>query len=176
MPALTNDRHERFAQEYLKDLNATAAYKRAGYKATGNGAEVSACRLLARPEVAARVAELQAERAERVKVEADDVLRELLIVGLSNVRDYVIDDDGQVDVSADARPGAIRAVQSIKRRRRVESRLGGEEVETVETDIRLWNKNTALQDLGKHLGLYTERIDVTTKGDPINTPVPPPPR
>ena len=41
-----NHRHRRFVAEYLVDLNATAAYRRAGYKARGHSAEASAARLL----------------------------------------------------------------------------------------------------------------------------------
>ena len=43
---------ERFVQEYLVDCNATAAYKRAGYKGQGNVAEVNAHRLLRQAKVA----------------------------------------------------------------------------------------------------------------------------
>jgi len=61
MPPLANTRHESFAQHYVAGTSQTDAYKRAGFKATGNSAEVNASKLIARPEVAARIAELQAE-------------------------------------------------------------------------------------------------------------------
>ena len=48
-------RHRRFVEEYVRDWNATAAYKRAGYQATGHGAESNASRLCRRPDVAAAV-------------------------------------------------------------------------------------------------------------------------
>ena len=35
MPALQNARRERFAQEFVKDLNQTKAAERAGYKHPG---------------------------------------------------------------------------------------------------------------------------------------------
>jgi len=44
-------KQRRFADEYLIDLNATAAYKRAGYAGDGHGAEVNASRLLSNAEV-----------------------------------------------------------------------------------------------------------------------------
>jgi phage terminase small subunit len=44
-------RHELFVAEYLIDWNATAAYKRAGYRARGHSAEVNASRLRKRPDV-----------------------------------------------------------------------------------------------------------------------------
>jgi phage terminase small subunit len=34
-PAALNPRHQRFVDEYLLDLNAADAYRRAGYKAAG---------------------------------------------------------------------------------------------------------------------------------------------
>lgn len=43
--ALT-DKQVKFINEYMIDMNATAAYQRAGYTAEGNSAEASACRLL----------------------------------------------------------------------------------------------------------------------------------
>lgn len=78
MPDLDNASHERFCQEYIVDLNGGRAYERAGYKARGNAAEVAASRLLRNVQVKARLAELQNERAERVQVTADDVVRGLL--------------------------------------------------------------------------------------------------
>jgi phage terminase small subunit len=48
-------RQLRFVHEYAVDWNATAAYKRAAYKATGHAAEVNASRLLKRAHVAAAV-------------------------------------------------------------------------------------------------------------------------
>ena len=59
------------------DLNGGRAYERAGYAAKGNAAEAAASRLLSDVKVAARIAELQAERAARVQVTVDDVLRGL---------------------------------------------------------------------------------------------------
>jgi phage terminase small subunit len=50
-------RHARFVEEYARDWNATAAYKRAGYRARGHAAEVNASRLRRRPDVAAACAE-----------------------------------------------------------------------------------------------------------------------
>ncbi len=47
--------HRRFVEEYVRDWNATAAYKRAGYRAIGHSAETNASRLCRRPDVASAV-------------------------------------------------------------------------------------------------------------------------
>lgn len=53
--ALLTPAQHRFVSEYLKDQNATAAYKRAGYKGQGHVAESAAARLLSHVEVRASI-------------------------------------------------------------------------------------------------------------------------
>lgn len=65
---------QRFVDEYLIDLNATAAYKRAGYKGTGNAAEVTASKLLRTTKVQHAVNAAKQERAQRTRIDADQVL------------------------------------------------------------------------------------------------------
>lgn len=67
-------KQEAFVREYLIDLNATAAYKRAGYVAKGNAAEVNAARLLRNAQVASAIQAGMDERAERTEITADYVL------------------------------------------------------------------------------------------------------
>jgi hypothetical protein len=77
MAALSNPKHERFAQLLAKGENATAAYKAAGYSATGNSAEAAASRLLSDVKVQARISELQERAAIKVEKTAADVVRML---------------------------------------------------------------------------------------------------
>lgn len=70
-----NAKQLRFIDEYLIDLNATAAYKRAGYAAKGNAAEVNAARLLRHAQVQAAVAAAMKARGERTRMTADQVLK-----------------------------------------------------------------------------------------------------
>jgi phage terminase small subunit len=60
-------KHQRFVEEYARDWNATAAYKRAGYRARGHGAEVNASRLRRRPDVAAAVAGVLAQQLAAIE-------------------------------------------------------------------------------------------------------------
>lgn len=69
-----NVRQQRFVAEYLIDLNATAAYKRAGYAAKGNAAEVSACQLLSNPKVAKAVEDAMDKRSNDLGIDAKYVL------------------------------------------------------------------------------------------------------
>lgn len=73
-------KQEQFCREYLVDLNATQAAIRAGYSA--KTAQEQASRLLSNVMVAARLAELKRERAEKVAVTAADVLKGVIEVTL----------------------------------------------------------------------------------------------
>jgi hypothetical protein len=57
-----SNKHQRFVEEYLKDLNAVQAYQRAGYAARGNSAIASASRLRNLPMIAAAIESALAAR------------------------------------------------------------------------------------------------------------------
>ena len=69
-------KQEAFVREYLIDLNATQAAVRAGYSA--KTAEQQGHQLLKKTLVAAAIATVQAERAEKCSVDAQWVLREAM--------------------------------------------------------------------------------------------------
>lgn len=65
-----------FVKEYLVDLNATAAYLRAGYKDTP-AARANSARLIANDSISEAIAKANTKRLERVEWSADDILRDL---------------------------------------------------------------------------------------------------
>lgn len=74
MPVLSNQRHERFAQELAKGKTADEAYQLAGYDENRGNAS----RLKANENVASRVVELQQNGAKRAEVTAELIQYELL--------------------------------------------------------------------------------------------------
>lgn len=78
MAELQNAKHELFANEYIIDLNGNQAAIRAGY--SEKTARIQASKLLSNPNISARIEELKAERMQRVEVEADWVIKELIDV------------------------------------------------------------------------------------------------
>jgi phage terminase small subunit len=71
-----SDKHKRFADEYLIDMNATAAYLRAGYTAKGNSAEVNASRLLRNPKVQEYIEQKQQKVAEKLDITVEWILEQ----------------------------------------------------------------------------------------------------
>lgn len=150
-------KQQRFVDEYLIDLNATAAYKRAGYRAKGHVAEAAASRMLRNVEVRRAVADAQKARAQRTARKADEVLEELAAVAFSDIGD-VIDFSGdafRLKKSDDIPEPARRALQTVKTRR-YRQRRGNEAVEVEVTEYRFWPKMDALDKLGQHLGLWKQ--------------------
>lgn len=146
----------RFVQEYLIDLNATAAYKRAGYKGR-RGIEALASQILANPNVQAAIARQQALDRERFRLTRDNIISELLILAMSDLADFVEwgrDAEGQVYVrvknSNEIDPHRRRAIQSIK----LVKKWGNTSEETLE--LRREGKQEALKLLAQHLGLHRE--------------------
>lgn len=74
MPALTNPRHERFAQGLAKGKTQAEAYADAGYKPS----EPNASRLTSNEKVQARLAELQERAAVRTEITVAGITDRLL--------------------------------------------------------------------------------------------------
>ncbi len=125
------------------DLNITQAAIRAGYSrssAAGIGSD-----LLKKAHIAALVAKLQAELAERANVSALSVVRELALCGFSNMADYVQPDGTYKGIHELTREQAA-AVQELKL---VETKAG-----SLTANIKLVDKRASLVDLGRHLGIF----------------------
>jgi len=159
MPEL-NDKQQTFVDEYLIDLNATQAALRAGY--SERTAYSQGQRLLKHVEVQKAIQQAQQERRRRTQVDADRVLLELSRIAFSDVMEhYTTDDFGQLSLAEGAPQGASAAVSSIKRKVRTFTTKEGDSDTTYEVEYKVWDKNTALTNLGKHLGLFVERHEVT---------------
>ena len=163
---LTPKQH-RFAEEYLVDLNATAAARRAGYSV--RAASVIGYELMQKVHVVELITQLKAERAARLKCTADRVLEELAALGFSDIRHYGITHEGQLKRTPGAPNEASRAIQSMKRKVTAVSENGNDEKKITESavEFRLYDKVRALELIGKHLGMFIEQVDIKSGGVPI---------
>lgn len=80
----------RFVEEYLIDLNAMAAAKRAGY--SERSAKTYGAKLIAKPNVMAAIEAAQAARSERTRINSDWVLNRLADEAEADLAD-IFDDD-----------------------------------------------------------------------------------
>lgn len=150
-----------FAEELLRDPNAARAARAVGVN--DKNARHWAARVKADPDFQAYYAARLAEAEAETRIQTHRVLEELAVVAFSSVDDYLVDDLGRVTVKDGAPDGAMRAVSSIKHR--IRSTDDGTEREV---ELRLWDKNPALANALKRLGLVVDRHEHTGKdGAPI---------
>src|SRR6185437_2942444 len=96
------------------DVNATQAAIRAGYSA--RTANVSGCENLTKPNIAAAIITAMQARAQRTQITADRVLEELAVIAFSDIRDFTVDDAGELALRDGAPDDAWKAVSSVKHR------------------------------------------------------------
>ncbi len=72
------DMQRRFVEEYVKNPNATEAYRKAGYKSQGRAAENNASRLMGNDRVKSAIEIALRAKSEQAKVDAAWVLTELV--------------------------------------------------------------------------------------------------
>lgn len=126
------EKHERFAREYVIDHNATQAAVRAGY--SEKTAKQQGSRLLTNADILARVRELQAEQVKRLSISADWVilkLKETLDQCMAAVPVMVWDPELKC------------------------------KVESGEYVFDSKGAERALELIGKHIGMFTDKLSVS---------------
>lgn len=142
-----------FCDEYLIDLNATQAAIRAGYSPETAGSIGN--ENLTKPEIRAHIDRAMAERSRRTGVNADRVVQELAKIAFVNASDVI--DPETATIREDALPEDTAAIQSVK------VKTFGED--GLEREIKMADKLKALELLGKHMGMFKERISVSAVND-----------
>jgi phage terminase small subunit len=105
----------RFVEEYLIDLNPAKAAIRAHY--SERAANRQGSRLLKQAGVRAAVEAVEAEISKRLRINQDEVIKELALIGFADLKDYVAwDETGRpvVNPSDNLVDGKSRVVESIK--------------------------------------------------------------
>ena len=136
-------KQERFVDEYLVDLNATAAAKRAGY--SEKSASRIAIELLNKTHVSAAIQERRAKLRGKLEISQEAVLQELASIAFANGTDFVtVTGAGLLSVkpTSEVAKNKLPAIAGIK----YSAQMG--------IEIKLHDKVRALELLGKHLGVF----------------------
>lgn len=136
MPRPLSEKQRLFIKEYLVDLNATQAAIRAGYSA--KTAYRQGADLLQKTSIREAIEKAQAERSQRVEVTQDYVISNLVEI---------------VERSMQRAPVTNRKGEQIKDSK-------GRNVWCFDAKA----ANKALELLGKHLGLFSDRVQTEVSG------------
>lgn len=150
------DKQKIFADEYLIDLNATRAYRVAYPNVKKDEtAAAAAARMLRNVKVASYIQDRMEERQKRTEVTQDRVVEELAAIAFSKATDYVeIRSNGVAGMviikpTSELSDTQVRAISGIKE--------GANGIE-----IKLNDKEKALELLGRHLGMWNDKLDIKT--------------
>ena len=134
------------------DLNATRAYKVAYQNVKSDEvARKAGSRLLTNVDITNYISERMEERQKRTEVTQDRVVQELAAIAFSKVTDYatVKNDMVKIKDTDELTEKQIRAISGIK-----EGKFG--------IELKLNDKEKALELLGRHLGMWNDKLDIKT--------------
>ena len=144
-------RHALFVKAYLKDYNASQAYRDAGYHS--KNADVCGPKLLGTIGIQAELARIRASQLKTLEVTKDRVLEEIARLAYVDPS-KLFDEHGKLKPVPALDENTRRAIASMKILRTNLVSGDGQREETHE--VKLWDKPKALEMLAKHLGLYSD--------------------
>ena len=147
-------KQERFVAEYLIDLNATQAARRAGY--SPKTAEQQGYQLLKKTSVSAAISAGKAQQLESAGLSAARVLEVYRRLAFVDLRSF-FDEHGNLkpmsQLSAE-HGSALAGLEVI-----IKNAAAGDGVTDTVHKFKVWDKTRALESLAKHFGLLTERVE-----------------
>jgi phage terminase small subunit len=155
------EKQKRFCAEYLVDLNATAAYKRAGYAGQGNTAEVNASKLLRTAKVCTEIAAQQKRLQEKTGITQERVLAEYAKLAFLDPRRFY--DDGGALIPVHSLPADVAAAlagMEVTVARSGTDEDGKPEYEDVKK-IKFIDKKGALDSIARHLGMFVDKTELS---------------
>lgn len=150
--AKLTEKQKLFVSEYLIDLNATQAAIRAGY--SPKTSEQIGYQMLKKTSVSDAIAQAMAERSKRTGITADRVLNELAMIGFANAADII--NFGAATVKGDASREDTACIQSVKVKT-----IPTDAGDITEREVKLYDKKSALELIGKHLGMFKDKLEVS---------------
>ena len=147
-------KQKRFVDEYLVDLNATQAAIRAGY--SERTARITAAQNLTKPNIQSAIEKRIKDREKRTELSQDKVLKELAHIAFDDIKNYLTywtDEEGQTHVE-------------LKPSKEIDTRNVSEiQLENGKLKFKLYSKDNALVQLGRHLGMFNDKLNVTGELD-----------
>lgn len=145
-------KQKKFIEEYLIDLNATQAAIRAGYSPDTAGSIGS--ENLKKPEIRVRIEKAMAERSKRTGINQDRIIEELAKIALLNPKNLI--NFEEATVKEEATEEDLAAISSV----RVKC-FPTKDGEGIEREIKMYDKAKALELLGRHLGMFKDKVEVS---------------
>lgn len=168
------DAQKRFCDEYLVDLNATRAYKVAYPKfKKDETANAAASRMLRNVKIQEYISEKQKEIEQRTEITQDMVIKELAAIAFSKASDYaklkkmkrnvpIFNGEDIVGYKEEEYTG-IEFTPTDELTEEQKKALSGIKEGKFGIQVDSCDKVKALELLGRHLGIFNDKINVNIK-------------
>ena len=155
---LTN-KQKVFVNEYLKDLNATRAYKTA-YKniKSEETARVNGSKLLTNTNVAEEIQKRMDERAKRTEITQDKVLKEIARMAFTDITSIVSVKKFKTEKGEYSKV-VIKDFSELTEDQR--ACISGVKETKLGIEVSFCSKERALELLGRHLGMFNDKIQLS---------------
>lgn len=160
-PRLTG-KQRRFVDEYVICLNGTEAARRAGYAGDDASLASQASHLLRNDKVLHAID----SALKQFAMPAYEVLGHLSDIGRGDIAD-TLSVGGRIDVLEAKRRGKSQNIKRIKEKVTTFTDKDGQEHETVETEIEMYDRQQALNTLAKFHALLIDRLKVVDWQDEV---------
>ena len=151
---------DRFVNEWLVDRNGTQAAIRAGY--SKRSARTIAARLLAKDNIQAEISRRQRDLQKRTEVSQDCVIRELARIAFADATDYAhvemrthTKEDG---TEVTYQVVALKETSDLTTDQR--AAIAGIKQGANGIEVKLCDKLKALELLGRHIGMFNDKLDI----------------
>jgi hypothetical protein len=165
MPGKLTDQQQLFILEYLECWNATEAYLASHPKCKSNGAaRVGGSKALTNPNIRAAIDARLKDKA----MGADEVLARLAEQGRMSISEFIVE---STNTEYDKDGNEVGVVDTVGLNWKAIRKYGHLIKSITSTQygpkIELHDGQAALVHIGKHLKLFTDQVDVTSKGEKI---------
>lgn len=156
------DQQQLFAEEYLVDFNAGAAYERAGYKATGKARDSAASRLLANPDVQAYLASRKQALLQNTQTDQEAALKRLVALALGDRRQLFTPENGLKDMH-DLTADQASMIAGVEILEVYEGKGEDRRFVGLTKKVKLVSPLDSVRTLGQHYGMFTKKVEHTHK-------------
>lgn len=152
----------RFIEEYLLDLNATQAAIRAGYSA--KTAYSIGQEILKKPEIQEAICQAQKDRSERTKIDQDWVIKRLAALADADIKRVATWDASGIALadSDELTWEDTYTISEVILEETIKETEGGQElIMKRQKRLKQADKKGPLELIGKHLGMFTDKLKIS---------------
>lgn len=159
---LADERRRTFARElFFTGFNQQEALQRAGYRTSASRWRMIAAELLTHPIVAGELKRLSLVAQQAIDAKTIDLTKNWMDIAEGDIFEFLRqDEEGYIHIRAGLDQLPVekrRLIKRVKVKKRVEFGKDDKQIVTVETDLELYDRLTALECLGKVQGIFEDK-------------------